>query len=283
MKNKKRNNNLKNRLFALSLVGAIYGTFATFRLDKNEQESPVLEMPHNIETTADNESVVKDKILSNIVYEKERVYIDKLSNNNMPKKKRNPNSYDGVFSCVMYDTNIVDENGNYLASVYQFEKVLKINSNYQNNSRLVLLDNGLTGFIDESALNDLTETFVEVDISEQMLYVYKDKECVMSTSIITGDPNIGTTPGTNIGLQEILYKSYYTSLTGPTWDVPVDYFLCFNYDGEGFHDASWREDYEYTKDTYLSNGSHGCINMRHDDVKNLDNIVSTGDKVLIHK
>ena len=116
-----------------------------------------------------------------------------------------------------------------------------------------------------------------------MLYVYSNGECVMTANVITGNPNTGSTPGTNIGLQEILYKAYNTNLVGPTWDVPVDYFFCFNYDGEGFHDASWRTESEYTADTYTWNGSHGCVNMKHSDVSNLDNLISTGDKVLIHK
>ena len=122
-----------------------------------------------------------------------------------------------------------------------------------------------------------------------MLYVYSNGECVMTANVITGNPNTGSTPGTNIGLQEILYKAYNTVNSdilmklSEYFGVPVDYFFCFNYDGEGFHDASWRTESEYTADTYTWNGSHGCVNMKHSDVSNLDNLISTGDKVLIHK
>ena len=282
---------LKKKILALGLIGTIYATMTSPKLHID----PILpendEDPFNIEETyIDEEPSNKDG------YEPEISYVEESSepintptptiSTPAPEIKEEPQQqtiYEAKFSCVMYDTNIVDENGNYLSTAYQFEKVLKMDSNYQNSYRLVMLDNGITGYIEANALRELTDTFVEVDISSQMLYVYSNGECVMTANVITGNPNIGSTPGTNIGLQEILYKSYKTNLVGSTWNVPVDYFFCFNYDGEGFHDASWRAESEYTADTYTWNGSHGCVNMKHSDVSNLDNLISTGDKVLIHK
>lgn len=290
---------LKKKILALGLTGAIYATFVSPKTPVKLSEELPEEDPYSVEEThieteptnklekipettyeehSSEETIEKTETITEPVTEKEEEYTEPATTPTIEN-----NTYAGKFACVMYDSNIVDENGNYIDTVYQFEKVIKVNTNNQNSYQLVMLDNGNTGYIETSALQDLTETFVEVDISDQMLYVYSNGECVMTANVITGNPNTGTTPGTNIGLQEILYKSYYTNLVGPTWNVPVDYFFCFNYDGEGFHDASWREDYEYTTDTYTWNGSHGCVNMKHADVKELDNLVSTGDKVLIHK
>lgn len=281
---------LKKKILALGLIGTIYATLASPKLQAKEILPETDEDPFNVEETyTGEEKSNKDGYKPEVDYTEEssEPTLSPTSTPTIetpkPEETTAPTIYEAKFSCVMYDANIVDENGNYLATAYQFEKVLKMDVNYQNNHRLVMLDNGITGYIEANALRELTDTFVEVDISSQMLYVYSNGECVMTANVITGNPNTGSTPGTNIGLQEILYKSYNTNLVGPTWDVPVDYFFCFNYDGEGFHDASWRAESEYTADTYTWNGSHGCVNMKHSDVSNLDNLISTGDKVLIHK
>ena len=285
-----KKNNIIKKLLALGLVSTIYATLASPKLKVKIIPPEPDEDPYNVEETyTGEEKSNKDGYKPEIDYTEESseptlspTATPTIETPN-PEETKAPTIYEAKFSCVMYDTNIVDENGNYLATAYQFEKVLKMDANYQNSYRLVMLDNGITGYIEANALRELTDTFVEVDISSQMLYVYSNGECVMTANVITGNPNTGSTPGTNIGLQEILYKAYNTKLVGPTWDVPVDYFFCFNYDGEGFHDASWRTESEYTADTYTWNGSHGCVNMKHSDVSNLDNLISTGDKVLIHK
>ena len=50
----------------------------------------------------------------------------------------------------------------------------------------------------------------------------------------------------------------------------------------GLHDADgWRS--EYGKDIYLTNGSHGCINMPYEAAEIIYNNVSAGTKVLVHK
>ena len=62
--------------------------------------------------------------------------------------------------------------------------------------------------------------------------------------------------------------------------------------GEGLHDAEyhthengfqhgWRDASEFGGDTYIKNGSHGCINMLHDDVMIIRDNVDIGTKVLV--
>jgi len=50
----------------------------------------------------------------------------------------------------------------------------------------------------------------------------------------------------------------------------------------GFHDATWRSDEEFGGDTYLWNGSHGCINLPYSAAEELYGLVHVGDKVHIH-
>lgn len=63
--------------------------------------------------------------------------------------------------------------------------------------------------------------------------------------------------------------------------APSKIFISFNPDAEGFHDACWRS--QFGGDIYLTNGSHGCVNMRLEDVQVLDKYLNAGDHVLVHK
>ena len=61
-------------------------------------------------------------------------------------------------------------------------------------------------------------------------------------------------------------------------------FILFNWDGEGFHDAGWREDWEFDDNTrYLTHGSNGCTNMRYEDVEVIEENSYLGMHVLVHK
>lgn len=143
----------------------------------------------------------------------------------------------------------------------------------------VLLENGEIIKVDYSLFQILPETYVEVDISKQQLYCYYNDELILVADVVTGNPAIGTTPGTNLGYTETNGKLYQTYLMGNSY---VDIFISFNSDGEGFHNAPWRT--EFGGEIYKTNGSHGCVNMKYEDVKILDEYTqNTGTKVLIHK
>ena len=64
--------------------------------------------------------------------------------------------------------------------------------------------------------------------------------------------------------------------------------------GEGLHDAEyhtnldgrkhgWRNHEEFGGQTYLTNGSHGCINMLNDDVMLVSQYVEVGTPVIVKK
>ena len=111
----------------------------------------------------------------------------------------------------------------------------------------------------------------------QKVYCYYQGELVLVADCVTGIPTYGTTKGTNKGYTEINGKSYNTTLM---LDTPAEIFISFNPDGEGFHDSKRSQ---FGGDIYLTNGSHGCVNMRLEDVKVLDKHLKAGDHVLVHK
>ena len=68
-------------------------------------------------------------------------------------------------------------------------------------------------------------------------------------------------------------------LRGPGYASPVKYWMPVK-GGIGIHDARWRK--EFGGDIYLTDGSHGCINMPPSKAKELYNMLSIGDRVVLH-
>lgn len=103
---------------------------------------------------------------------------------------------------------------------------------------------------------DFTNSYVEVSIENQRLWMYVKGELVVDCSIVTGDVNKGhSTPK---GIYSLTYKTRNAVLRGPGYASPVSYWMPFN-GGVGLHDATWRS--SFGGSIYISNGSHGCVNM----------------------
>lgn len=147
--------------------------------------------------------------------------------------------------------------------------------------------NEYIGFTTLENLEELTGTFVVVDISSQEVKLYCNNEIILTTPVVTGKPS---TPSDK-GLFEIYDISHSRYLVGPNYKSYVDIMMKYN-GGEGLHDAEyhthedgfrhgWRDASEFGGDTYLKHGSHGCINMLHEDVMTVSDYVDIGTKVLV--
>ena len=149
--------------------------------------------------------------------------------------------------------------------------------------------NEYIGFTTLENLEELTGTFVVVDISSQEVKLYCNNEVILTTPVVTGKPK---TPSDK-GLFEIYDISHSRYLIDPNGEYKsyVDIMMKYN-GGEGLHDAEyhthedgfrhgWRDASEFGGDTYLKNGSHGCINMLHEDVMTVSDYVDIGTKVLV--
>src|SRR5699024_1647896 len=66
----------------------------------------------------------------------------------------------------------------------------------------------------------------------------------------------------------------------PIYETPVDYWMRVTWTGVGFHDASWQSSFGGSR--YMTNGSHGCINMRPDQAAALYSMLSVGTPVVMH-
>ena len=93
----------------------------------------------------------------------------------------------------------------------------------------------------------------------------------MQTNVALKGLNNGATPNEKGEYEE---SDYYTSF--------VRYWMCFLGNEYGLHDADWRWEEEFGGETYLWNGSHGCVNLPVSKAEELYNLVHVGDKVIIH-
>ena len=120
-------------------------------------------------------------------------------------------------------------------------------------------------------------SYVEVDLTGQHLYVYKNGACVVSTPIVSGCVANGTK--TITGVYAIYAKSRNVTLTGPGYASPVKYWMPFS-GGYGLHDANWRSN--FGGEIYLYDGSHGCVNIPPAVAGQVWDNVSVGTKVIIY-
>ena len=147
--------------------------------------------------------------------------------------------------------------------------------------------NDYIGYVAKECLIELKDIFVVVDISDQELRLYDGNELLLRTPVVTGHPS---TPSDK-GLFEIYNITHNRYLIGPDYKTYVDIMMKYN-GGEGLHDSTyhthndgfrhgWRGNSEFGGNTYLTDGSHGCINMKRDAVMEVAEYVSEGTKVLV--
>lgn len=104
--------------------------------------------------------------------------------------------------------------------------------------------------------DDIGDTYVEINLTAQHLFFYKDGELITESDFVSG--NISRNYGTPTGTYPLVYKERNATLVGETYETPVDYWMPFN-GNVGMHDAKWRN--TFGGEIYKKNGSHGCVNL----------------------
>lgn len=112
--------------------------------------------------------------------------------------------------------------------------------------------------------DDIGDTYIEIDMTGQMMYYYVQGECVIETPVVTG--NTSRRRGTPEGVNYVYAKQQNRVLRGEGYASPVKFWMPVK-GAVGIHDASWRS--EYGGEIYKTNGSHGCINTPYDAVKQM--------------
>ena len=134
----------------------------------------------------------------------------------------------------------------------------------------------------------LGNTYVELNLSRQHLWYYKDGTLVFDTNIVSG--SMTTWRYTPEGWYYLAYKSSPHTMKGeinpatgqPIYTAKCTYWMNFIPSvGIGFHDYdNGRSNWSST--AYLYNGSHGCINMHLSDAKTLYESLEVGTPVVVY-
>lgn len=125
-------------------------------------------------------------------------------------------------------------------------------------------------------LDDIGNTYIEVDMGKQHMYYYQNGECLISVDVVTG--NAGRNWYTPEGINYVYGKQRDRVLRGQGYATPVKYWMPV-VGNVGIHDSDWRK--EFGGDIYLTNGSHGCINTPTDVVAELYELVEIGTPVVM--
>lgn len=122
-------------------------------------------------------------------------------------------------------------------------------------------------------------TYIEIDITSQVLYYYEDGVLAFTTNVVTG--NLSSGSGTPTGVYYIRGKATDVNLVGADYVSHVDYWMNFIGNSYGIHDADWRVSFGGT--IYLTNGSHGCVNVPPSVMGELYDMVEIGTPVILYE
>ncbi len=123
--------------------------------------------------------------------------------------------------------------------------------------------------------DDIGNSYVEIDLEGQHLYLYKNGRVKLDTDFVSGNVSAGhKTPD---GIYGVTYKTKNAILRGPGYESFVYYWMPYN-GGVGMHDATWRN--KFGGEIYKTSGSHGCINLPLSVAKELYEEVETGFPVV---
>lgn len=126
--------------------------------------------------------------------------------------------------------------------------------------------------------NDIGNTYVEINLTAQHMWFYKNGTCLVSTDIVSG--NTSRKYGTPVGTYQITYKERNATLSGENYNTPVSYWMPFNYN-IGIHDANWRK--SFGGEIYKTSGSHGCINTPPKNARIIYENIEAGVPVVVYK
>lgn len=124
---------------------------------------------------------------------------------------------------------------------------------------------------------DYGTTYVEINLTAQHLFFYKDGQKILESDFVSGNSSRGY--DTPAGVYGITYKQRNATLTGENYETPVSYWMPFN-GNIGMHDATWRS--SFGGNIYKTSGSHGCINLPYSVAQELYGYVEKGTPVICY-
>lgn len=127
--------------------------------------------------------------------------------------------------------------------------------------------------------------YIDVDLSQQHARMYDDSgSLIWEADIVSGKPS---TP-TYTGIYTMKSKQSPSTLIGspdpttgqPSYRTTVQYWMGFEGNAIGFHDATWQPG--FGGNLWLTIGSHGCVNLSYSAAQSLYGLCVSGDIVVVH-
>lgn len=175
-----------------------------------------------------------------------------------------------------YGTNVTVSGGDYGWKIDQ-EKEAEAIREHIKNGETVSKEPAYSKTANSRSGNDYGDTYVEVNLTAQHLFYYKNGSLVLESDFVSGNDSKGwSTPAGAYGLY---YKQKDKTLRGEDYATPVSFWMPFN-GGVGFHDANWRSD--FGGNYYKKSGSHGCVNLPYSIAKKLYENIDAGCAVLVY-
>ena len=141
--------------------------------------------------------------------------------------------------------------------------------------------NGKTGtIVTDRAASSGDGSHLEINLAAQNVKYIKNGNVVFTSSVVSGGPGHRT----RTGIFKINGKRRNVTLKGRNddgsdYESPVSYWMPFD-GGNGLHDATWRG--AFGGGIYVSNGSHGCVNMPPSMAAQLFGIIPAGTIVYVY-
>lgn len=126
--------------------------------------------------------------------------------------------------------------------------------------------------------HDYGDTYVEINLTAQHLFFYKNGSLVVETDFVSG--SLAKNAGTPVGAYSLTYKQKDATLKGEDYESKVSFWMPFNND-VGMHDATWRS--AFGGSIYKRKGSHGCVNLPVSAAKTIYENIEAGYPVLVYE
>ena len=188
-------------------------------------------------------------------------------------------------------TDIVIPGGKneYGYTILQEEEASQLKADLESNSAVtrepVYLETNSFGnryHLHREGRDDLAGTYVEVNISMQHVWFYKNGQLITESDCVTGCVANGTE--THTGVFPLAYKESPSVLRGGNaeggYETPVTFWMPFT-EGQGLHDATWRG--SFGGSIYQYSGSHGCVNLPYWAAETIYANIETATPIIIYK
>lgn len=247
-----------------NLVEKMIGTQITLTFDGNEITIPAEEIRQWIYMDENNQPQVNIESVEEYIYGLNEQYSSLFL----------PRSFEST-----YQGTVQVQDGTFGWYIDRYEEapiIAEAIINRENLTRTPIIAGTGYGLEDE-----VGGSYVEIDLTYQMMFIYLDHQLVLETPIVSGIIGAETIPGAYQvwNMEKDTDLVGYNVITQKDYVQPVSYWIAFDNQAQGIHDANWQS--YFGGDAYMTAGSLGCINTPPAVMGQVFDLVYYGMPVLI--